>query len=387
MSYYILPKNNNIDLINPEIKNEEIDTYSSHSLFNYYKEMKTQLNNILVNESDFSKNNLSNTLNPYEYIFSNVPGSKFSVSKLKPKSNLFYDFLEIFNTLNVLENHSNKIDCIHISENYVDSIECIEILRENVSDVNIFFEFVNEDIYNTMNDKRYDFIFYEIEDKNTYDLNTYVLNLLQVLMILLKYQSNNGECLIKISHMFHKPVIDVLYILSSIYDKVYIIKPNTSNITTFDKYIVCKKFVLNDNKKDIYKEYYFKLAHFISNYLQKENKNKNISTIIDHEIPRYFINKIDDINSIIGHQQLETIDQIINILKNKNKDDKIELIKKTNIQKSVNWCEKFKIPCNKFPEKANIFLPLKNEKETKNCFIFEKKNVEEFENKEDELIH
>jgi hypothetical protein len=206
-------------------------------------------------------------------------------------------------------------------------------------------------------------------------------------MILLKYQSNNGECLIKISHMFHKPVIDVLYILSSIYDKVYIIKPNTSNITTFDKYIVCKKFVLNDNKKDIYKEYYFKLAHFISNYLQKENKNKNISTIIDHEIPRYFINKIDDINSIIGHQQLETIDQIINILKNKNKDDKIELIKKTNIQKSVNWCEKFKIPCNKFPEKANIFLPLKNEKETKNCFIFEKKNVEEFENKEDELIH
>ena len=32
--------------------------------------------------------------------------------------------------------------------------------------------------------------------------------------------------------------------------------------------------------------------------------------------------------------------------------------RKNNIQKSVNWCEKFKIPCNKFSEKINIFLPI-----------------------------
>jgi hypothetical protein len=38
------------------------------------------------------------------------------------------------------------------------------------------------------------------------------------------------------------------------------------------------------------------------------------------------------------------------------------LIKKTNIQKSVAWCEKYKIPCNKFSEKTNIFLPLDEEK-------------------------
>jgi hypothetical protein len=66
-------------------------------------------------------------------------------------------------------------------------------------------------------------------------------------------------------------------------------------------------------------------------YLEACLGNTDFSTIIDHEIPRYFINKIDDINSIIGHQQLETIDQIINILKNKNKDDKIELIKKADV--------------------------------------------------------
>ena len=66
-------------------------------------------------------------------------------------------------------------------------------------------------------------------------------------------------------------------------------------------------------------------------------------------------------NIIIGQQQIEALDQIVLLYKNKNKDDKIEIIKKNNIQKSVTWCEKFKIPCNKFTEKTNIFLPIINE--------------------------
>jgi hypothetical protein len=71
--------------------------------------------------------------------------------------------------------------------------------------------------------------------------------------------------------------------------------------------------------------------------------------------------KLDDINIIIGQQQIESLDLLINILKNKNKEDKIEAMKKTNIQKSVAWCEKYKIPCNKFSEKTNIFLPINKE--------------------------
>ena len=69
----------------------------------------------------------------------------------------------------------------------------------------------------------------------------------------------------------------------------------------------------------------------------------------------------DDLNIIIGHQQLEALNQIINIFTNKNKEEKIESIKKLNIQKSVIWCEKYKIPCNKFSEKINMFLPIINE--------------------------
>ena len=78
-------------------------------------------------------------------------------------------------------------------------------------------------------------------------------------------------------------------------------------------------------------------------------------------MPYLFLNKIDDINIVLGQQQLEVMDQIVNILKNKNKEDKIENITKINIQKSVDWCEKYKIPYNKFTEKTNIFLPIVKE--------------------------
>jgi hypothetical protein len=365
MSYYTLPKNNNSININLKIQLDDIKCYTSQSLYNFYKESKRQLNYLLqTNESIITFENLLKVINPHEYIFSKIPGYKYSVSKIKTKSNIFYDVLEILNTLNVLDSFYNKsIRSIHISENYIDSNKCIEFLRENVNDENTNFEDITEEIYNTTNDKRYDFIFYEIKNTEFKNLNCYTLNVIQVLMILLKYQSNNGTCLIKINNIFHKPIIDILYILSSIYEKVYIIKPTTSNIMSFDKYIVCKNFILNENKKEIYKNYYFKLAQIINIYLQNNN---NISSIVDCEIPLYFINKIDDINIIIGQQQLESIDQVIITLKNKNKEDKIENIKKSNIQKSVTWCEKFKIPHNKFSEKVNIFLPLKVESEENN---------------------
>jgi|LakMenEpi03Aug12_release.lakeMendotaPanAssembly.Ray.scaffolds.fasta_scaffold54539_1 hypothetical protein len=384
MTYYLLPKNNNNISIIPNTDSIDIKTYTSHSLYNFYNEIKKQLD-LLIQTDNVSLvfKNLVKNMNPYEYIFSKVPGTKYSISKLKAKSNLFYDLLEITNTLNLFDSFFNKImKSLHISENYIDSNQCIDFLRENQKNENINIENINEEIYNTINDKRYDFIFYEIKNIDFENLNDYILNFIQVLMILLKYQSNNGVCLIKINHIFHKPIIDILYILSSVYEKVYIIKPSTSNITIFDKYIVCRNFMLDDTKKEIYKNYYFKLAQFISIYLQ--HNNNNISSIINCEIPSYFINKIDDINIIIGQQQLESIDQIINIIKNKNKDEKIETIKKSNIQKSITWCEKFKIPHNKFSEKVNIFLPLKIENEEKEKEKDkDKENNEEKENSEE----
>jgi hypothetical protein len=359
MSYYIIPKINNIINVNPKKNdNENIKPYISHSLFNYYNQLCEQIKYIYsnINCEDKNYDEIIKVVNPYEYIFSKVPGSKYSVSKLKPNTNLFYDFLEVSKTLNVFEPYKNKvIKTLHLTYNNNDSIECFEMIREPYTDEIFYYDEINDDVINKISENKFDFLFFEANSNN---YNSYIISLIQYVMVILRNQSYSGSCIIKIDNIFHKHIVDILYFLSSLYDKVYILKTNTSNITTFDKYIVCKNFHYDENKSRYLKINYFRLLIFL-----KKLENKYIESILDFDIPYFFTIKLEDMNIIIGQQQLESLDLIINILKNKNKQEKIELIKKSNIQKSVSWCEKHKIPYNKFTEKINIFLPIDQEKD------------------------
>lgn len=143
MSYYILPKNiNNID-INPKIINSTLNTYISHSLFNYYIKSLNYLYKICdeeeITDINFLLDNIIKTVNPYEYIYSKVPGSNYSVSKLKPKTNLFYDIFEIFSSLNLLDNYfTTNIKSHIISKNYSDIDDYLQLVRENYKDENTF---------------------------------------------------------------------------------------------------------------------------------------------------------------------------------------------------------------------------------------------------------
>jgi hypothetical protein len=384
MSYYLLPKNYNFLNVNPQHETNECKIYSSYSLYNFYNTIKTEIDILCSKENDIKINDyneLIKIVHPYEYIFFKVPGSKFSVSKLKPQSNMFYDLYEIVVTLNIFELYNNKaMKTLHVSTWFEDSNECVKMLRENY-DEDEFLNFVDNDdeMYKSINNMKFDFMFF---NKPQNDINLYMINLIEFFMTILRYQSVGGTSIIKIDYIFHKPIVDLIYLLSALFEKVYIIKPNTSNITTFEKYIVCKNFnVINETKLEIYKSNYYKLQSFIKNL-----DNKNIVSIIDYEIPCYFVNKIDDINIIIGQQQLESLDQIMNILKNKNKDEKIETMKKSNIQKSVSWCEKFKIPYNKFSEKTNIFLPIIKEDKVNNEKHDEEYNVVDEDIKNDDDV-
>ena len=355
MSYYILPKINNKMIINPiDSDINSLKPYISNSLLYYYNDIIEQIKKTTINTDD-TFNNYIKMINPYEYIYSKVPGSKFSVSKLKPNSNLFYDFLELAILLNIFEQYKDDaIKTLHLSYNKTDTIECIEMMRENYQDEVSCYDNVTDETIKLIGENKFNFMFFEVVDQN--NLNSYFVSLIEYLMIIFKNQEFRGTCVIKISDIFYKPVIDIIYILSSLYDKVYIFKPNTSNITTFERYIICKNYLVNDYKTTHLKLNYYKLFVFL-----KKLENNFIISLLDFDIPCYFTIKLDDINITFGQQQLETLNILISILKNKNKDDKFETIKKINIQKSVEWCEKYKIPCNKFSEKTNIFLPINKE--------------------------
>lgn len=363
MSYFIIPKVNNFFIIEPIINSYPLHIYTSNSVHDYYNKSIMNLCEIFdkYDKYDNSYNLLEqtlNTINPHEYIYTNIPSLPYSVSKLHMKNKIFYDLLEILHTLNVFDLYKNiPMTHMHICGNYLDSIECVSMFRVNPYDTRIFFKRINSEIYKFQVSKC-DFIFYDtIENINYNNINEYTLYLVEFLMLILKFQNNKGCTIIKISHLFYKPVIDILYIITSLYDKVYIIKPSSSNVTSFEKYIVCKGFILNKLNVETHNIYYYKLLSFIINYHNK--KFLNIHTLLKNEIPCYLLNKIDDINITLGQQQLEYIGQIINIYKNKNKEDKLESIKKMNIQKSISWCEKYNVPHNKIQDKTNFFLPTK----------------------------
>ena len=109
--------------------------------------------------------------------------------------------------------------------------------------------------------------------------------------------------------------------------------------------------------------YLNKLKSLLIDCLQDSFNNKIISSLINRDLPYYFLNKIEESNIIIGHQQLEQHNILINIIKNKNRDEKIETFKKNHIYKCIQWCERHKIPYNKFVDKINIFLPSTYEEE------------------------
>ena len=375
MNYYILPKNNlNTDIF-LSLNFEQIKPVISYSLIYYLNDTYTNLLKLeeqleLTNTNRLSIEYINKIVNPFEFIHTNVPGTILSVSKVKPESSLFFDLMEIFQMCYITDFLSDKfkINIANFTPNFTSSNYLLNMLREENEDtmINEFFDYdiLCEKYIKNMIPIKIDLLIFEFKDEDYIDINQYIKNVLLTFYIIVKYQSSNGICIIKLDNIFYKVIIDIILLLTGIYEKVYLIKPTISKITKGERYIICSN--LNSelvNKTNIFEQLEKKLKDYLLNNLF--NSNQNIHSFLKNEIPYYFLNKIEESNAIIGQQQLESYNQIINIFKNKNKEEKIESLKRSHIQKCVQWCEKNQIPHNKFTDKINIFLNTKREESLK----------------------
>ena len=380
MNYYIIPKNNFNIVINPVIKAEIISPFISYSLIYFLNNIYTQLLNIdelTITENDNNRyagettiEYINRIVNPFEFIHTNVPGSCLSVSKVKPSSNIFFELMEVFQVCNITDILSLKkqINIAHLTSNNSSTIDLLNMLREDNDDSIIDIEFDYQKIYDTFIDQpllrmKVDLFIFEFKETDYTDTKQYIKNMILVLYIIVSNQSNSGTSIIKIDNIFYKSIVDILFIFSAIFEKVFLIKPSISKITKGERFIICKNMNI-----DVVS--HTKLLQQLNTHLKMtlidKSLDNNIHSIIDNEIPYYFSNKIEESNVVIGQQQLEAYDQIINIFKNKNKDEKIETLKRNHIQKCIQWCEKNQIPHNKFVERVNIFLNAKKKDDLKN---------------------
>jgi hypothetical protein len=361
MNYCIIPKNNFNVKIKLAVTKENIKPYISHSLIFYLNDVYKQIFKLQEPmEENITIEYLNKIVNPFEFIHTNVPGSLISVSKVKPDANIFFELLEVFQLFNVndLLSLKHKINIGHFTPNHTSTNYLLNMLREDNDDSIICKEFEFSTLFNTfvLNsiDKKLDLMICEFNEKDYNHIHNCIQNVVLVLLLIVQTQADQGTCIIKLNNIFYKAIIDVLFILSSVYDKIYLVKPSTSNITTGERYIICKSY--NESKLD-----QTNLRKEIDNIVipiirDAFTYNKCVKALLDIDVPYYFLTKIEESNAIIGQQQLEAYDQIINIFKNKNRDEKIEHLKRNHIQKCIQWCEKNQLPHNKFIDKVNIFL-------------------------------
>ena len=367
MNYYIIPKNNFNIKLSLQLTNEKIEPCISYSLNCYTTDIYNQL--LQLQESYSGIDNASieyitKIVNPFEFIHSNVPGSSISVSKVKAESVIFFELMELFEVFNINEILAlkYKINVCHLTHNYKSTHYLLNMLREENEDNIILENFNFNNLYKQFIQKEYknklDLIIFEFYPDEYNDTKKYIHNMVLVLLIITKYQMNYGTSVIKINNILYKAVIDVIFILSGIYDKIFLVKPSISNITNGERYLICKGFnenLLNQSKL---------VSNIDEKIILKMNNNELmnnscITSIIENELPYYLLNKIEESNLVIGRQQLEAYDQIINIVRNKNREEKVENLKRIHIQKCIQWCEKNQLPHNKFIDNVNIFLTLK----------------------------
>ena len=336
MNYYILPRSN-IPLqlfFSYDTNTEDIipTGFLSHTLIHSLHNIKSHMN--VYNTVE--KEEIMKYINPYEFIFKNVPDTFLSISKVKPHSNIYYELIEILQTTFLFDFmfFNKNINILHLGKDVHSTELVIDTLRDSYNDtlhVNSFELFLETSNPSTL----YDFIIFEC-------IENPIHKLIRSLNTIINCLNKNGCAIFKIDGLYNKVIIECLFILTNMFNNVYLIKPSVSNILSEEKYIVCLHYKKNAKNANL----------VIPNY-------ETLSSILKTPMPLFFLTKIEEFNAVYGQQQLEAYDHLINILNNKHKYDKIDTLKKINIQKGISWCEKYEIPCNKFIDKVNIFMNVK----------------------------
>ena len=398
MSYYKLA-NVCRDLTPPDIgitfvdeidaDNYKADNYISLSLAKCLDRMKEKISEYRV-EWDTTKR----ITNPCEYVHTVVPGSKYSISRLKPVSRAFYKFVEVVTTTRVLRTlSSEKMRSLHVAEGPGGFIEAISFLRANKEDNyvgmtlinhrdpnvpgwkkselvdsdNITFEYGEDgtgDIYRPENyvhclDK-YGQSFDLITGDGGFDFSADFCNqeslALHLIFCQIAYavglQAPGGILILKIFDTFLRASADLLYILSCFYTSTRIIKPSTSRYANSERYIVCTGFRLTERADIIHK--FLSIMHVLSNMNIKSSKIAGFLTI---PINRRYRTILEEVNAILGQQQIDNILTTIRAIENKEiKGDRTQQMRNQNIQKCIQWCARHKIAYNKNVPSGNIFM-------------------------------
>ena len=320
--------------------------------------------------------------NPYEYINTVVPHMKQPICSLKPLSRSFYKMIELCHATQLLAPWQQlpSIQTFHLAEGPGGFIEAMTYLRRNPADLyygmtlmeetnidvpgwrrsraflannpNVKIE-VGEDgtgnllhsvnlqkckekYFNSMDlvtaDGGFDFsLDYPSQERVSAKL------IFAQIAFALCTQKVGGTFIIKFFDTFSRISLELLYLLAATYDKVTIIKPETSRMANSEKYIVCKGFhsVNLDLNCLIQALDEFSLPN-----------QGELKSIFSFELPAFFLNQIEESNIVLGQQQIENISNTLQLMQ-LGRNEKQDQLRNQHVQKCVEWCQLHEMPFNR----------------------------------------
>ena len=349
---------------------EEVEPIISHSLSKHLYEIKEKITLIQKEWSIYKK-----YTNPFEYIHTNPPNKKRSISMYRPLSRSFFKMIEILNLFSFFEN-DKKIKTFHLAEGPGGFIEAMTVKRNNPMDEYVGMTLLENPDDNTIPtwNKSQDFLRFHknVTIENGIDNTGNILSLVNFIYCRGKYhssmdfitadggfdfssdfnsqeiyiskllfaqvcfalcmQAKGGSFVLKIFDCFMQHTVDILCILSCFYKKVYITKPQTSRYANSEKYIVCLDFI-HVSDHDFYP---FLVAAFKS-MVDTESNGRFLNIAVNH----YYLTRLEEYNMVFGQNQIENIQFTVSLIENKhNRQDKIENLVKIHTKKCINWCAK-----------------------------------------------
>lgn len=156
----------------------------------------------------------------------------------------------------------------------------------------------------------------------------------------LSVQKIGGVFICKTFSLFTNFSSQILFLLSILYDELFITKPVTSRITNNEHYIVAKGFKgIDDNMlNELYK--------ITEKWYEIDPKggivmpDKFIDTIFTNKIPKKFTDELKKYNKIINKFQFNSINIISSLLDKNNKNLLIDRIKEQEII-AQKWCDEY----------------------------------------------
>jgi hypothetical protein len=279
------------------------DRIISPSQFHYMNEIKTRIQEC----GKWSK--LS--VHPYANIH--------NISYIPNVNLVFYEILELYSIMHFSWSNFHKLHTLHFGIDGEMTEKAFRFIR-NYSK-NDASSLVGQRGFKTGH--KIDIAFCHASSDNEQENGKEILD--QLLTVLVS-QKQKGACIVKIGDTFTQLSLDIISFLSHFYEKTYILKPSICDLTTCDKYIVCKNFLYEHVTDDVLR---------MHSFLKTQPHTRYIYRIFEKELPLFISGKMEEINSIFGQPRLEYIHQLLGSQTESSNENR------ANKQKCVDWCGKY----------------------------------------------